>query len=183
MKTLFHRVGVRLAVLVLMAAGPAAQTAAEDLNQIFQMGRAAFYKGDMETAYRMLSIVEASKPSHFETKAMLAQIRARKKTGVDTVKTSYEKVILPKVDFADVTLAEAVEGLRVLSKSATEGKVVPNVIIKDPALASKPLTLTLSHVPLTDAIRYMADLAGASAVYDRHAVILSPASSAAASSN
>lgn len=169
-----------MAIMSLIAAGPVAQTAAEDLNQIFQMGRAAYYKGDMETAYRLLSMVEASKPSHFETKALLSQIRAQRKTGTDTVKPSYEKVILPKVEFTEVTLSEALEGLRALSKSATDGKVVPNIIIKDPTLSSKELTLSIRNVPLTDAIRYMADMTGASAFYDRHAVILTPVASATA---
>lgn len=175
MKSLLHRVGVRFAVISLMAACVGSSLAADDVNQMFQMGRAAFYKGDMDTAYQLLTLVEARNPKHFETKALLAQIRTQKKPGAVSVKKSYEAVILPKIEFTEVTLEEAVEGLRGLSKAASDGKVVPNIIIKDPALAAKTLTLNISNLPLTDAIQYVADLVGAKTLYDKNAVIFSSA--------
>ncbi len=161
MKTVLHGVGVRLAVITTMVACVSSALAADDVNQIFQMGRSAYYKGDMETAYQLLVQVEARNPKHFETKALLAQIRSQQKPGLASVKKSYEGVILPKIDFTEVTLAEAAEGLRVMAKTASDGKVVPNIIIKDPALSSKNFSLNLRNVPLTDAIQYLADLAGA----------------------
>lgn len=180
MKTLIRRVGVCLAAVSMMAVSAGSAVAADDINQIFQMGRAAYYKGDMETAYQLLTQVEARNPRHFETKALLAQIRASKKPGLASVRKSYEGVVLPKIEFADVTLEEAVEGLRVLSKNASDGKVLPNIIIKDPALATKSLTLNLRNLPLTDAIQYLADMTGAKATYDKHAVILTSASATTA---
>jgi hypothetical protein len=171
MKALLHRVGVRLAVVTMMAACSGAAFAADDVNQIFQMGRAAYYKGDVETAYQLLVQVEQRNPKHFETKALLAQIRAQKKPGAVSVKKTYEGVLLTKIEFTEVTLEEAVEGLRVLSKTASDGKVIPNIIIKDPALASKTLSLNLRNLPLTDAIQYLADIVGAKTVYDKHAVM------------
>jgi hypothetical protein len=178
MKALFQRVGVRLALVSMMAACSVTAVAAEDVNQMFQMGRAAYYKGDIELAYQLLTQVEASNPRHFETKALLAQIRAQKKAGGTTVRKTYEALVLPKIEFTEVTLAEAVEGLRALSKTASEGKMIPNIIIKDPALNSKMLTLNLRNLPLTDAIQYLADLVGAHASYDKHAVIFTNAATA-----
>jgi len=175
MKSILHRVGVRLAVIIVVAACAGSAFAADDINQIFQMGRAAYYKGDMETAYQLLTQVEARNPKHFETKALLAQIRSQMKPGTGSLKRSYESVILPKIEFTDVTLAEAIEGLRSLSKSATGGKVMPNILIKDQDLAGKTLSLNLRNLPLTDAIQYLADMAGARTVYDKHAVIFTSA--------
>ncbi|WP_346334822.1 hypothetical protein [Prosthecobacter sp. SYSU 5D2] len=178
MKALLQRVGVRLAFITTLAACSMTAQAADDVNEMFQMGRAAYYKGDIELAYQLLTQVEASNPRHFETKALLAQIRTQKKSGVTTVRKSYESVVIPKIEFTEVTLAEAVEGLRVLSKTASDGKVIPNIIIKDPALAAKTLTLSIRNLPLTDAIQYLADLSGANASYDKHAVIFSSAATA-----
>ena len=167
-----------MAFITTLAACSMTAQAADDVNEMFQMGRAAYYKGDIELAFQLLTQVEASNPRHFETKALLAQIRAQKKSGVTTVRKSYESIVIPKIEFTEVTLAEAVEGLRVLSKTASDGKVIPNIIIKDPALAAKTLTLSIRNLPMTDAIQYLADLAGANATYDKHAVIFSSTATA-----
>lgn len=92
-----------------------------------------------------------------------------------TLRRDYAAVTLPKIDMQEVTLQEAATGLRVLAKHASQGKVSPNLIIKGTALAEKKLSLNLAHVPLTQAIEYLAQLSGAKASYDKHAVILSEA--------
>lgn len=184
MKLMLTRVGVRLAVAAAIAVFSGSVSGAEDINQVFQMGKAAYYKGDFETAYRLLQQVEARHPSHFETKALMAQIRSQmKSTGGSSLKKTYEGVVIPKLDFADVSLTEAVEGLRGLSSAATGGKVMPNIIVKDPALGSKTFSLNLRNVPLTQAIQYLAEMTGAHVSYDTHAVIFNtaPASSSTVS--
>ena len=155
----------------MSAAGFSAK--AEDLNAVYQQGRAAYYKGDLDTAYRLLSRVAAANPKHAETANMLAYIRANYQPKDESLKNQYASVTLPKVDMADVTLTEAIEGLRALSKNASGGKVVPNVIVKGEDLAQRKLSLSLSNIPLTEALSYVTQLVGAKATYDKHAVILS----------
>ncbi|WP_409216698.1 hypothetical protein [Prosthecobacter sp.] len=158
------------ACLMLVAAFVAK---AEDLNAVYQQGRAAYYRGDMANAFQLLSRVAAANPKHTETANMLAYIRAHHKPEENTLKTQYAAVLLPKVEMADVTLTEALEGLRVLSKNASGGKVTPNVIVKGEELAQRKLSLSLTNVPLTEALNYVTQLVGAKATYDKHAVILS----------
>jgi hypothetical protein len=150
-----------------------ASVQAEDLNAVYQQGRAAFYQGDFTTAQQLLSRVAAANPKHPDTVRMLAYIRANHRAPDNTLKTQYATVILPKVEMSDVTLTEAIEGLRALSKNASGGKVVPNVIVKGEELAQRKLSLSLSNIPLTEALNYVTQLAGAKASYDKHAVILS----------
>jgi len=145
---------------------------AEDLNAVYQQGRAAFYQGDFVTANRLLSQVAAANPKHTETNNMLAFIRANKKEDEGTLKKQYEALILPKVDMRDVTLTEAIEGLRVLSNNASNGKMKPNVIIKGGGLGERKLSLALSNVPLSEALNYVTQLTDTKATYDKHAVIL-----------
>lgn len=181
MKLMLTRVGVRLALVAAFAVFTGSVSGAEDINQVFQMGKAAYYKGDFETAYRLLKQVEARHPNHFETKALMAQMRTQmKSTGGSSLKKTYEGVVIPKIDFAEVTLTEAVEGLRGLSSAASGGKVTPNIIVKDPALNSKSFSLNLRNVPLTQAIQYLAEMTGAHASYDNHAVIFNVAPPATA---
>lgn len=157
--------------LFISAAGFSAK--AEDLNAVFEQGRAAYYKGDLETAQRLLSRVAAANPKHAQTASMLAYIRANYQPKDTSLKTQYSAVILPKVAMDDVTLTEAIEGLRALSKNASGGKVMPNVIVKGEDLGKRKLSLSLSNVPLDEALNYVTQLVEAKATYDKHAVILS----------
>lgn len=172
MKTQFKGWVTSVAAMLMMSAGLMDSKAADDVQALFQMGRSAYYKGDLELANQLLSQVAARQPNHFETKALLAQIRLKMKGGEGSLKKTYAGVTLAKVEFVDVTLDEAVEALRTISKTSSEGKVTPNIIIKDASLKEKPLSLQLNNIPLTDAIEYLARLAGARAVYEQHAVML-----------
>jgi hypothetical protein len=157
--------------LFMSAAGFSAQ--AEDLNVVYQQGRAAYYKGDMETARQLLSRVAAANPKHADTANMLAYIRAHYQPKDNSLKTQYASVTLPKVEMADVTLTEAIEGLRALSKTASGGKVTPNVIVKGEELGQRKLSLSLTNIPLSEALNYVTELVGAKASYDKYAITLS----------
>lgn len=146
---------------------------AEDLNAVYQQGRAAFYQGDFEKAHQLLARVEAANPKHPDTVRMLAYIRANHKPAENTLKNQYATVLLPKVEMSDVTLTEAIDGLRTLSKNASGGKVTPNVIIKGEEVGQRKLSLALSNIPLSEALNYVTQLTGTKATYDKHAVILS----------
>lgn len=177
MKTPLIRAKVSTAVVVLTTAFFVSvsdcNAQAEDLNVVFQQGRAAFYKGDFTTAQQLLSRVAAANPKHQETANLLAYIRANHKAPDNTLKNQYAALILPKVELVDVTLTEALEGLRALSKNASQGKVSPNVIVKGEELGQRKLSLSLANIPLTEALNYVVQLAGAKATYDKHAVIVS----------
>lgn len=163
----------------LMTASPSLK--AEDLNATFQQGRAAFYRGDFATAKQLLTRVAAVNPKHEETANMLAYIRVNYKEVDTTLQKQYATVILPKVEFSDVTLTEAMDGLRALAKNASNGKVVPNVIIRGEEVAQRKLSLSLANIPLTEALNYATQMANAKATYDKHAVIVSGAADTAVS--
>lgn len=173
----FHLCRMIAAVVLGMAAswlaGSAAAADPKDVATLFQQGRAAYYKGDLETAKALLSQVAAMRPDHFETKALLASIDTYLKTD-SSLKKTYGSVAIPKIDFTDVTLSEALQALSAMAKNASGGKVTPNFIVKHPDLGKKQITLNLANVPLTEVINYLADLTGAKATYDQHAVTFAP---------
>ncbi|MEZ5384130.1 MAG: hypothetical protein R3F13_01305 [Prosthecobacter sp.] len=174
MKTNMIRAKVSVSTAAFFAAFVliTASVTAEDLNAVFKQGRAAFYRNDYATAYQLLSRVAAANPKHTETNNMLAFIRANHKIDEGTLKKQYDAVMLPKVDMQDVTLAEAIDGLRVLSKNASGGKVTPNFMIKGADLGERKLTLALNNIPLTEALTYITQLTNTKATYDKHVVII-----------
>lgn len=161
---------VVVATTAFLLAAPVGAADVKDLNTVFQQGRAAFYRGDMETAKALLLQVAAVNPNHFETKALLAQINTYAKTDTSLKKT-YGGVTIPKIDFNEVTLSEALQALGAMSKNASAGKVTPNFIVKNPEMGKKMLTLSLENIPMTDVIDYLAQMAGGKAVYEKHAVM------------
>ncbi len=170
--TIGTKVTVSAAALVAAFFLVTAPAHSEDLNAVYQQGRAAFYQGDFAKAQQLLTRVAAANPKHPDTVRMLAYIQANHRKVDTTLKDQYATVILPKVEMADVTLAEAIEGLRALTKNASNGKVVPNVIVKGEELGQRKLSLSLANIPLSEALSYVTQLTSSKATYDKHAVIL-----------
>ncbi|HSJ03058.1 MAG: hypothetical protein ACAI34_11565 [Verrucomicrobium sp.] len=167
---------------VLLAAAVVASTlwlgstrayADEDLHTLYQDGRAAYYAGQLDVAREKLAKVLAANPSHTQTRAMMADIEA--KIGKDNVmlRKSYEKIMIDKIEFADVELSEAVLAVRMKAKAATKDKVVPNIILKTPELGKKAVSLNLTNMPLSEVLSYLAQVAGVRITYDTSAVMFS----------
>jgi hypothetical protein len=147
--------------------------AEDDLHVLFQDGRAAFYAGQYEIAREKLALVLAKSPEHQQTRAMMAQIE--QKLGADNtmLRKSYDKLILERFEVTEANLEDSLQVLKILSRNASSGKVVPNVIVRNAELAKAPITLSLTKIPLSEALRYLADLSGARLSYDKTAVIFS----------
>lgn len=175
MKTILAPIG-RRALLIISACVlvAAAAPAADDINTLFQQGRAAYYNGNFELASQLLGQVLAANPKHFETQAILAQIKSQSK-GKASLQKQYSTVILPKFQVSEVTLGESLEALTIITKNASNGKVQPNFVVKTPELNTARITLSLSDVPLTEVIRYLAEMAKAKTTWDQHAVMFSGA--------
>jgi hypothetical protein len=157
---------------VLTAFAPASVRAADDVYVAYEEGRAAFNIGQFEIAREKLNYVLSKAPDHLPTRAMLAQIEAKLGPNNTTLRKSYEKVVLEKVEFVDVSVEEALQALRTLSLRASQNKVSPNVIVKSPDVAKRTISLNLTQVPLTEVLNYVAQLSGSKVVYDKNAVVI-----------
>jgi len=174
MKTTFlHGFKITTVAIAMTAAFFCHSVQASDINTLYQEGRAAFHKGDMETAYTMLSQVAAASPNHVDTQNMLRHIKATQKVNVSTLKRDYAAVVIPKLEMEEVTLNEALDGLRMLSKNASAGKVTPNVLVKGAGVGEKKFSLKLANIPVSEALEYFAQLTGSKVIYEKHAVVIS----------
>lgn len=156
--------------------GQSTAGADDAIHVLYQDGRAAFYAGQFDIAREKLAKVLAVNPNHTQSRAMMAQIE--EKLGKDNVmlRKSYEKIMIDKIEFTDVELSEAILAVRMKAKAATQDKVVPNVILKNPEMGKKSVTLNLTNMPLSEVLSYLAQVAGARISYDTAAVLFtSPA--------
>lgn len=151
--------------------------AQDDLHVLYEEGKAAFNAGQLELAREKLALVLARNPEHPQTRAMMIQIENKLGPNNTMLRKSYDKVIIEKFDVTEAELSEALQALKILAKNASGGKVIPNVIVRDPDLAKKPISLNLSKIPLSEALRYLGELSGAHITYDKAAVVFSKAGS------
>lgn len=158
-------------VIAVLLASPFPLRAEDSIHVLYQEGLAAFQAGQFELAREKLAPVLAANPTHLQTRAMMAQIVA--KLGVDNtqLRKSYSKIVIDKIEFADVELDEALQAVRILARKASGDKVTPNIIVKNPELGKKIVTLNLSKVPLSEVLNYLAQLAGAKLVYEKSGVM------------
>lgn len=92
-----------------------------------------------------------------------------------------EQTIIPQLDFNAVTLEEAVSELRRLSISHDPFETDPskkgiNLIIQDGGidLGSSEITMRLSNVPFSEALKYVTELAGMRYRVEKYAVVITP---------
>ncbi len=142
---------------------------ANDMKTVFKQAEALFEQGKHKEAKPLLEQVVAADPRHTQAEAMLLLINNQGPTLADQLSS----VTLPRVEFADVSLSEALEGLKALAKDASGGKVVPNFIVRGDEAKTRRISLSLQNVPLSEAIRYVAELAGAACRYEAKAVVFS----------
>src|SRR3954468_16915381 len=105
---------MKTTILLLLAAAlaafaPTPVRAVDDIHVSYEEGRAAFNAGQYDIAREKLSYVLSKSPGHLPTRAMLAQIEAQLGPDNTILRKSYEKVILDRVEFVDVSLDEALQ--------------------------------------------------------------------------
>jgi len=82
------------------------------------------------------------------------------------------QIILPRVQFAGASMDEAVEFLRVKSRSSgAPGAENLNITIRG-KVPPATLTLDLIEVPLSEALRYVAELSSLEVTYERNSIVL-----------
>jgi beta-lactamase regulating signal transducer with metallopeptidase domain len=86
-----------------------------------------------------------------------------------------DAIIFPKIDLHDATLSETVDFLRAKSQDLDPDKQGVNLILRPlPGGADPKLTLSLTNIPLSEALRYVAALAGFEIAADDHAITIRP---------
>ena len=90
--------------------------------------------------------------------------------------SSLKKIIIPAIDFEQLTLREALEALDLKIGQASDKKITPNFIINDldGEFNNRRVTLQLSNIPANVLLKYIADQVRGAVHYNKHAIIISP---------
>ena len=171
MKPNFTCAGARLLLACVLLPTAVVMAADSDLQILFNQGREAYYKGNIELARQLLGQVLVQNPKHFETRAILASINANYKKDDASLRKQYAAVTIPKFDVTEASLSESLQALAIMASDASGGKVKGNFIVRNPELGKTPVTLSMTNVPMDELLSYLAEMSRARLTWDKHAVV------------
>lgn len=178
MKTLqFLLVGFVTSIVLVVSAS------ADSPRELLIAGQTAYMKGDMETAKKNFQAVNKLDPKNVTAIGFLRRIAVEeaKKPQVSTMQKQLEKLIVPKVDFREATLGSALEFLKQTAPKISDGKVVVNFVVQIPEeQANSQITLSLAHVPYSEVLHYLGEVAKIEFAYEKYAIVVKPRASTAA---
>jgi hypothetical protein len=170
-------------LLVAVSLGVASSAWAADIQKLLTEGQTAFMRGDVPTAKRNFEMANKLDPKNPTVIGFLKQIAAAeaKNPALASTEIEYRGIIIPQLQFKEATLNSAIEFMKKKVSDLTGGKKSINIVNKlGPEAQNTPITLNLTNIPFTEALRYIAELVGAKVEYQKYAVVLAPAGGGAA---
>ena len=172
-------------------------TASREMLEKIERTRMDYYGAAYNhTRARMLRLVDAAWETKPQLQALPSELQDPGNTnaGPDLRAENYgalQSIIIPKIDFEEITLAEAIDFLRSRSKEfdrrpdrTPENRGV-NILIRSPQTVAdqgqnygeKTIPeLSLTNVPLGEALRYLCEMVGMRVKVEQFAVVLVPIS-------
>jgi general secretion pathway protein D len=101
--------------------------------------------------------------------------------GTQSITRKLDEIIIPRINFTDATIREAIEYLRqrsvALDVDAPQSERGVNIVLKlDPAAAAQTITIDLANIPLKEALDYITRLANLKTKVEPYAVLIVPLS-------
>ena len=154
-------------------------------SQLYAEAAQAYESGDLPAAKHKLQLVLQIDKNFRPASELLNRINlAQQQTkatgnagGAPLPMKTLEQTAFP-VEFKDTSLQTALEFIRQQTEEKTSGRAQINFVLQLPAeLANKKITLRLSHVPVTEMLHYIGDLAGVKFQTQTYAIVVVPAAS------
>lgn len=168
-------------LLILTSSLFAMAASGQDVAALLTEAQRAYLRGETAEAKEKFELVRKIEPDNRVAISNLRRIladeakEARTKGPGNATEGALKGLIMPKVQFADASLAEALEFLRQKGNQVGGGKVAINFVMQlDDATKEKKVTLTLQNVPFTEVLRYIGGLANVSFSYDHFAIVVKP---------
>ncbi len=149
---------------------------AVDLQRMLSEAQTAMIRGDLETAKRNFQFVNQVDPRNPIAIGGLRQIavqEAKQGSGA-SIEKQFSTVILPQIQFREATFAEALDFLKKKVADVTSGKQNANFVVQPGVDQTAKVTLSLTNIPLTEALRYVTDLVNAKVEYQKYAIVIRP---------
>ncbi len=163
----------KLLALLFLAFSPLAAQQSEMQAEAVR----AFQAGDYATARSLFESLLSIEPQNAAARNYLRAIAQREKGGRG-LEGALGKILIPKVDFRDVTVHEAVAFVSQRVRELSGGKQSVNVVwLATPEQTGNArVTLSLQNVPASDVLRYIGDSANLRFSFEALAVTIKPIS-------
>ena len=166
---------LQIPFMLLLACVLAVTAVAADVQKLLSEGQTAMIRGDLETAKSKFQLVNQMDPRNIPAIAYLKQIalqEAQKPTSPQQEK-QLSQLIIPKIEFKEATFTSALDFMRRKASELSGGKQSVNFVVQLPPESQNiPVSLNLQNIPFTEALRYVAELAGAKVEYQKFAVVI-----------
>ncbi|MFN0125606.1 MAG: hypothetical protein ACKV19_02840 [Verrucomicrobiales bacterium] len=160
------------AITVIQGAEPRQRS----IQEVYNEGRAAFFRDDLATAKRLLTQVNKADPKHRPTIILLKNIQLAEREAAikaNSLENRMRKVVIPRFELVDARVPEVLEFLQIKAAEASKDGVKPNFLIQLNQQDDKRLvTLRLSQPSLHSALAALATLADLEVRYDMYAVTI-----------
>jgi hypothetical protein len=164
------------ALLGAASPSPAADQKPRTIQEVFDEGRAAFFRNDFATAKRLLTQVNKADPKHRPTIIMLKNITLAEQEAAakaNSLEGRMRRTTLPRLDLVDARVPEVLEFIQLKAAEVSKTGAKPNFVIRLTEQDQKrTLTLQLSQPTLHSALAALSTLADLDVVYDTHAVTI-----------
>jgi hypothetical protein len=163
--------------------GVASAAWAADVQKYLTEGQTAFMRGDLVTARRNFEMASKLEPRNPTVVGFLKQIAAAeaKSASNQGAEQEFKGIIIPQIQFKEATFSAALDFLKQKVSDLTGGKKAVNFVLKlAPEQQNAQVTLSLTNIPFTEALRYIAELVDAQVEYQKYAVVIKSKSGGAA---
>ena len=150
---------------------------AADLQRVLSEGQTAMLRGDLEGAKRAFQMAYQIDPHNAVAIGYLRQIAVaeKKEGGSATAEKQLAAVTISQVQFKEATFSAALDALKKKVAEGSGGKLAANFVVQPGVDQNTPVTLSLTNIPVTEAIRYIAELVNAKVEYQKYAIVIKPA--------
>lgn len=175
-----HRIRIIYSSLAVALAALTAIHGAEPrqrtIQEVYNEGRAAFFRDDLATAKRLLTQVNKADPKHRPTIILLKNIQQAEREAAikaNSLENRMRRTVLPRFELVDARVPEVLEFFQIKAAEASKDGVKPNFLIQLTEQDDKRLvTLRLSQPSLHSALAALATLADLDVRYDTYAVTI-----------
>jgi len=149
---------------------------AETAQQLLTAAQLAYQKNDYAAAKRDFEMVLRIDPRNATAIGFLKTIQAHqaKDSGGAAVQKELAQVIIPKIELKEATLGSSLDFLKKKVAELSNGKQSVNFVVQPGVDPMTRCTLSLTNVPLTEAVRYLGELANVSFQYQKYAIVVRP---------
>lgn len=166
------------------AVEPTPNAPSPEIVQLLKEGQTAYQKGDYEGAKSAFEMVYSMDSRNITAINFLRLIKAQKPVSLKSlpIERQVAGVIIPQIQFKDATLSSAVDYLKRAVNRESGGRVAVNFVVQLPVeqTTTQTVTLSLSQVPFTEAVKYLASVANLDVEYQKFAIVLKPKDGATA---